>query len=65
MDIQANKNLIKKYIIYDLRWIILAIPGAALLDWVSNYLSLYPAMLLTQAFLGLIVFWIDKFIIQR
>ena len=56
-------SLTIKYIIYVMRWVVLTIPGALLLNIVADYLSLYPAMLLTQGFLGLIVFWIDKFII--
>lgn len=58
-----------EHFLYTLRWIILAIPGAILLDWTSRVLykrgmtykwSLYLAMLLTQAGLGFTVYYLDK-----
>ncbi len=57
-------SLYKKYFLYVTRWVVLAIPGALLLDVVNQYMNVYPAMILTQAFLGAIVFWIDRWILK-
>ena len=60
-----NKKFWTSYLLYDLRWILAAIPGAILMDFTLKYISnLYIAMLTTQAILGLGVFWIDRKILK-
>jgi hypothetical protein len=55
--------LIKQYLIYDLRWILLAIPGSWLYNYILNKVkSPMKAMVISQALMGLIVFWIDLLI---
>jgi hypothetical protein len=55
--------LIKQYLVYDLRWILLAVPSS----WIYNYIlnkvkSPMKAMIISQALMGLVVFWIDLII---
>jgi hypothetical protein len=49
-----------RYILYILRWVILAYPGHFVLQFVLQYLDPLPAMLISQGALGAMVFWIDK-----
>jgi hypothetical protein len=60
------------HLLYILRWVVLAIPGALLVDYVGGKFfkagmayrpSLYLSMVLTQAFLGAIVYYIDRLIL--
>jgi hypothetical protein len=52
--------LVKQYFIYVMRWLILAIPGAWVLQFISQYMPTFWAMLVSQTLLGMIVYWIDK-----
>ena len=53
-----------RYILYILRWVILAYPGYYALQLALRYLDPLPAMLISQGALGAVVFWIDKKIIM-
>jgi len=58
-------NFWKSYFLYVLRWIAAAVPGALLLDLVISFgINVYISMISTQAVLGVIVFWVDKYIIE-
>lgn len=55
--------MIKQYFIYDFRWILLAVPSS----WLYNYIlskvkTPMKAMIISQALMGLVVFWIDLLI---
>jgi hypothetical protein len=54
-----------EHILYVLRWAALAIPGAWLLQQarkrIRNY---YVAMMLSQAALGWVVYYLDRWILQ-
>lgn len=55
------KNVNYKYLLYVLRWMIFAIPGALLMDLTLKLgLGLYLTMILTQGVLGSIIYHIDK-----
>ena len=49
-----------RYILYILRWVILAYPGHFMLQLALRYLDPLAAMLISQGILGAMVFWIDK-----
>jgi len=49
-----------RYILYILRWIILAYPGYFVLQFTLQYFGPLPAMLVSQGLLGAVVFWIDR-----
>ncbi len=54
-----------KYIIYILRWIVLAIPGALFFNKVKEILGIenvYLAMVISQAVMGAMVYFLDKLI---
>jgi hypothetical protein len=54
-----------KYFLYILRWVVLAIPGALFFNKVSELFEIqnvYAAMLISQAMLGAMVYFIDKLI---
>ena len=53
-----------RYILYVLRWVILAYPGHFALQFALRYLDPLPAMLISQGALGAVVFVIDKKIIM-
>ena len=53
-----------RYILYILRWVILAYPGYYALQLALRYLDPLPAMLISQGALGAVVFVIDKKIIM-
>lgn len=54
-----------RYCIYILRWIALAIPGAYFLTLVQGYIqATYPAMMISQAILGAVVYHVDKLIFK-
>jgi hypothetical protein len=64
----------KSYALYILRWVICAIPGAFFLNLVKNWLSqlkfsqdleIYAAMVLSQAALGAVIFFIDRKILSK
>lgn len=67
--------MLQQLILYDLRWILLAIPGAYVLDLTISYMRhryprmrqkerMYKAMLISQGILGLLVFWVDRWIFR-
>lgn len=49
-----------RYILYVLRWVILAYPGHFALQLALRYLDPLPAMLFSQGVLGAVVFIVDK-----
>lgn len=54
-----------KYLLYVLRWIVLAIPGALFFNQVKEIFSIqnvYLAMLVSQAILGAMVYFLDRLI---
>ena len=54
-----------KYFLYVLRWIALAIPGALFFNQVKeifNIQNVYLAMLISQAILGAMVYFLDRLI---
>jgi hypothetical protein len=54
-----------KYLLYVLRWVILAVPGALFFDNVRRILGIenvYAAMVISQAMLGAMVFFLDRVI---
>jgi hypothetical protein len=54
-----------KYLLYVLRWIVLAIPGALFFNQVKEILNIqnvYIAMLVSQAILGAMVYFLDRLI---
>ena len=64
----------KSYALYILRWVICAIPGAFFLNLVKNWLSqlkfsqdleIYAAMVLSQAALGAVIFFVDRKILAK
>lgn len=60
-----NKKFWISYLLYDLRWIIAAIPGAIFLDIVMKLIpGVFLPMIISQAILGLIFFWIDRKILK-
>jgi len=55
-----------RYILYILRWVALAIPGAWFLVQVQKVISsTYLAMICSQGILGAVVYFIDRWIFQR
>lgn len=61
-----TKNSIwKTYVLYDLRWILAAIPGALFFDIVAKIIpGVYLPMIISQCLLGLIFFWVDRKILK-
>ena len=64
----------KSYALYVLRWIVCAVPGAFFLNLVKNWFSwlhlsqtteLYAAMVVSQAALGAVIFFIDRKILSK
>lgn len=56
-----------KYILYVLRWTVLAIPGALFFEWfiiLTSIKNIYIAMIISQCLLGCIVFFIDRLIFK-
>jgi len=56
-----------RYLLYITRWAVLAIPGALFFNWfidITQIQNVYIAMLISQAFLGCIVYFIDKYIFR-
>lgn len=54
-----------KYILYILRWTVLAIPGALFFNQVREILKIenvYLAMIISQALMGAMVYFLDKLI---
>ncbi len=54
-----------KYLLYVLRWIVLAIPGALFFNKVREYLGIenvYAVMLISQAVMGAMVYFVDRLI---
>jgi hypothetical protein len=54
-----------KYLLYVLRWTVLAIPGALFFNQVRQILdiqSVYVAMVISQALMGAMVYFVDKWI---
>ncbi len=54
-----------KYLLYVLRWIVLAIPGALFFTRVKQTLGIddvYLAMIISQAMMGAMVYFIDRLI---
>jgi len=54
-----------KYILYVLRWTVLAIPGALFFNKVRELLgieSVYLAMIISQALMGAMVYFVDRLI---
>jgi hypothetical protein len=57
------KHFLISYGLYDLRWILCAVPGAILLAYIQKKIkNQFWSMIISQAILGLVVFWIDLFI---
>jgi len=56
---------VAKYLLYVLRWIVLAIPGALFFNEVRQVLhieNVYLAMVISQAMMGAMVFFLDRLI---
>jgi len=56
---------ITKHLLYVLRWAVLAVPGAMLLDITLKRFpegNIYLVMIFTQTILGAIVFFVDSLI---
>ena len=54
-----------KYLLYVLRWVILAVPGALFFDNARRLLGIenvYTAMVISQAMMGAMVFFLDRII---
>jgi hypothetical protein len=54
-----------KYILYILRWTVLAIPGALFFNKVKEIFgveNVYLAMIISQAMMGAMVYFVDKLI---
>lgn len=54
-----------KYILYVLRWTVLAIPGALFFNKVREFLGIenvYLAMIISQALMGAMVYFVDRLI---
>lgn len=52
-----------KYLLYVLRWTVLAIPGALFFNQVREILDIqnvYVAMIISQALMGAIVYFVDR-----
>ncbi len=59
----SNDYSLLKHNLYILRWIVLAIPGAWVLIQTKKFIkNTYLAMVISQALLGAVVFFVDKFI---
>ena len=43
----------------------MAIPGAYFLEFMNNYFELFLAMIVSQALLGVLVFWVDRCILNN
>jgi len=55
-----------RYILYVLRWMVLAIPGAWFLVQVQGVIEdVYIAMIVSQGVLGAVVYFIDRWIFLR
>ena len=53
------------FILYILRWMVLAIPGAMCLMLAQRIIpNVYMAMVMTQGVLGAVVFFVDKWIFR-
>lgn len=53
------------YALYVLRWVVLALPGSWLLMYVQRRVrSTTAAMIVSQAVLGVAVFWLDRWILK-
>lgn len=60
MKLKESKYLLQ-YIIYILRWIVFAIPGAWFLIQVQKiFPEPYTSMIISQGILGALIFFIDK-----
>lgn len=54
-----------KYLLYVLRWVVLAVPGALFFNKVREFFGIenvYAAMLISQAVMGAMVYFLDKLI---
>jgi hypothetical protein len=54
-----------KYVLYILRWVVLAIPGALFFNKVRELLgvdNVYVAMVISQAIMGAMVYFLDRLI---
>lgn len=54
-----------KYLLYVLRWVVLAVPGALFFNKVREYLGIenvYVVMVISQAVMGAMVYFIDRLI---
>lgn len=54
-----------KYLLYVLRWVVLAVPGALFFNKVREFLGIenvYTAMVISQAVMGAMVFFLDRLI---
>jgi hypothetical protein len=54
-----------KYLLYILRWVVLAIPGALFFNKVKQIFGIedvYVAMMMSQAMMGAMVYFIDRLI---
>ena len=54
-----------KYLLYVLRWVVLAIPGALFFNRVKQVLGIedvYVAMMISQAIMGAMVYFVDRLI---
>jgi flavoprotein len=54
-----------QYLLYVLRWVVLAIPGAAFFNGVKQLFGIadvYVAMIISQAMMGAMVYFVDRLI---
>ncbi len=54
-----------KYLLYVMRWVVLAIPGALFFNRVKQVLGIenaYVAMMISQALMGAMVYFVDRLI---
>lgn len=57
---------LRSYVLYVLRWMALAVPGAWFLVQVQNVIeNTYLAMVISQGLLGAGVYFIDRWIFRR
>jgi hypothetical protein len=61
----SKEGTVFKYLLYVLRWVVLAIPGALFFNRVKQIFGIedvYLAMMISQAMMGAMVYFIDRLI---
>jgi hypothetical protein len=64
-SIISKEKVMLRYLLYILRWVVLAIPGALLFNKVKQIFGIedvYVAMMMSQAMMGAMVYFIDTLI---